>query len=173
MRKITVFPLMIMFCIFLSSPAMGQEELKVGTLLAHSGPLKDFGSMVKNAVILAGTHLNSAGLQVTYAHGDSQTSLGPAVNAAKKLVEDEKVVAIIGAQSSSVTLAVAEAVTIPNKIVLISPASTASLLTTLPSDKENDFLFRTCPSDALQGVLLGKLAGERYGTAAVDRKSVV
>ena len=167
MRKITVFLLMIMFCIFLSSPAMGQEEIKVGTLLAHSGPLKDFGSMVQNAVILAGTHLTSAGLKVSYAHEDSQTSPGPAVNAAKKLVENEKVVAIIGAQSSAVTMAVAEAVTIPNKTILISPASTASLLTTLPIDKENDFLFRTCPSDALQGVLLGELATGRYESAAV------
>ncbi len=167
MQKITVFISTIMFCIFLSLPAMGQEGIKVGTLLAHSGPLKDFGYMVQNAVVLAGTQISSAGLEITYAHADSKTSPAAAVRAAKKLVHNDKVIAMIGAQSSAVSMAVAETITIPNKIVLISPASTASLLTSLPIDKENDFLFRTCPSDTLQGVVLGKLASGLYGTASI------
>jgi ABC-type branched-subunit amino acid transport system substrate-binding protein len=42
------------------------------------------------------------------------------------------------------------------------------LLTFLPADEGKDFLFRTCPSDALQGVILGKMAAdEGYSTAAV------
>ena len=44
--------------------------------------------------------------------------------AANILVADPKVVAIVGALSSGVTLAVAESVTIPNNVILISPAST-------------------------------------------------
>lgn len=167
MRKKTGFLLMLVCFLFLCSPAMGQEEVKVGTLLAHSGPLKDFASMVQNAIVLAGSHLTSAGLKVRYIHEDSQTSPVPAINAAKKLVENEKVVAIIGAQSSSVSMSVAEAVTIPNKTVLISPASTAASLSTLPSDEGKDFLFRTCPSDALQSVVLAKLASGLYRTASV------
>jgi len=55
-----------------------------------------------------------------------------------------------------VTLAVAESVTLPNKVILISPASTNPLMTVLPADQGVDFLFRTCPSDALQGVVAGK-----------------
>jgi ABC-type branched-subunit amino acid transport system substrate-binding protein len=63
---------------------------------------------------------------------------------------------------------VAQTVTIPNKVILISPASTSPLLTNLPDDEGKDFLFRTCPSDALQGVVLGKLATELgYIAAAV------
>lgn len=50
---------------------------------------------------------------------------------------------------------------------MISPASTSPLLTVLPSDKKKDFLFRTCPSDALQGVVAGKLAASYNKTAAI------
>jgi ABC-type branched-subunit amino acid transport system substrate-binding protein len=42
------------------------------------------------------------------------------------------------------------------------------LISVLPADEGKDFLFRTCPSDALQGVVLGALAADQgYKTAAV------
>ena len=75
-----------------------------------------------------------------------------------ELVEIDKVVAIIGALASGVTVPVAESVTIPAGVIMISPASTSPLLTVLPADQGKDFLFRTCPSDALQGVVAGRLA---------------
>jgi ABC-type branched-subunit amino acid transport system substrate-binding protein len=59
-------------------------------------------------------------------------------------------------------------VAIPAQIPQISNASTSPLLSVLPADEGKDFLFRTCPSDALQGVILGKLAAdEGYTKAAV------
>jgi ABC-type branched-subunit amino acid transport system substrate-binding protein len=58
-------------------------------------------------------------------------------------------------------------VTIPNNVILISPASTNPLMTVLPADEGKDVLFRTCPSDALQGVVAGKLAASYNKTAAV------
>jgi len=50
---------------------------------------------------------------------------------------------------------------------MISPASTSPLITYLPADKGKDLLFRTCPSDALQGVAAGELAAKYYKTASV------
>jgi ABC-type branched-subunit amino acid transport system substrate-binding protein len=50
---------------------------------------------------------------------------------------------------------------------MISPGATSPFLTVLPDDKEKDLLFRTCPSDALQGAVLGKLAASLYKTASV------
>jgi ABC-type branched-subunit amino acid transport system substrate-binding protein len=50
---------------------------------------------------------------------------------------------------------------------MISPASTSPLITVLPTDQGKDFLFRTCPSDALQGVIAGSLAASYNKTAAV------
>lgn len=108
-----------------------------------------------------------AGFEIKLIHEDSETSVVPAINAAEKLVKEDKVVAIVGAVTSGVTKAVAENVTGPNNTLMISPSSTSPALTTLPSDEGKDLLFRTCPSDILQGFVLGELAANRYKTAAV------
>ena len=145
----------------------GAAEIKVGTLLAHTGPLKEFGPNIQNGVILAAKQMAAAGFEIALVHEDSETSAIPATNAAKKLVEIDKVVAIIGALASGVTVPVAESVTIPNKVIMISPASTSPLLTVLPADQGKDFLFRTCPSDALQGVVAGRVVASYNKTASV------
>lgn len=148
----------------LSAPA---GEIKIGTLLSHTGPLKEFGPNLQNGVMLAAKQMKAAGFEVDLVHEDSETSAIPATNAARKLVEVDRVVAIIGALSSGVTVPVAESVTIPAGVIMISPASTSPLITVLPTDKGRDFLFRTCPSDALQSVIAGKLAASYNKTAAV------
>jgi ABC-type branched-subunit amino acid transport system substrate-binding protein len=148
----------------LSAPA---GEIKIGTLLSHTGPLKEFGPNLQNGVMLAAKQMKAAGFEVDLVHEDSETSAIPATNAAKKMVEVDKVVAIIGALSSGVTVPVAESVTIPAGVIQISPASTSPLITVLPTDQGRDFLFRTCPSDALQSVVAGKLAASYNKTASV------
>lgn len=148
--------------------SMAQEALKIGTLIPLTGPLAEFGPNFQKAADLAAGHLKEAGVAIQLVHGDSETAAVPAVSAAQKLVNIDKVPAIIGAAASGVTIPVAESVTIPNKVVQISNASTSPLITVLPADKGQDFLFRTCPSDALQGVVLGKLAAEQgYKKAAI------
>jgi branched-chain amino acid transport system substrate-binding protein len=147
--------------------AMAQEVVKIGTLIPLTGPLAEFGPNFRKAADLAAGHLKDAGLTLQLIHADDETSAIPAVAAARKLVDVDKVPAIVGAAASGVTIPVAESVTIPNKILQISNASTSPLISVLPADQGQDFLFRTCPSDALQGVVLGKLATElKYKKAA-------
>lgn len=159
---------------------LGQQPpfpIKVGTLYAHTGPLAEFGPNFVNAAELAASHRNEAaqielGIEkvIELVHEDSETAPGPAVEAARKLVEIEKVVAISGALASGVTIPVAVSVSIPTKTPQVSPASTSPAITVLPEDEAPgaDFLFRTCPSDALQGVIAGKLAAELgYKTASI------
>jgi ABC-type branched-subunit amino acid transport system substrate-binding protein len=166
MQKRAVLATILFFSLVILSGAYA-EEIKVGTLLSHTGPLKEFGPGIQNGTILAAKQLEAAGFSIKLIHEDSETSAIPATNAAKKLVEIDRVVAIIGALASGVTVPVAESVTCPNNVILISPASTSPLLTVLPSDEGKDFLFRTCPSDALQGVIAGRLAASYNKTAAV------
>jgi ABC-type branched-subunit amino acid transport system substrate-binding protein len=160
-----VFGVFVFFLLF-STMALG-AEIKVGTLMAHTGPLKEYGPNIEKGVKLAQKQLARAGFEIELISEDSETSAIPAIQKAKKLVEVDKVVAIIGALSSGVSQPVAESVTCPKNIIQISPASTSPLLTYLPADQGKDFLFRTCPSDALQGVVAGKVAAERYKTASV------
>jgi len=157
MKRIFSISIACIFALALASGAFGQE-VRVGTLLSHTGPLKEFGPNLKNGCELAAKQLRAAGLNVRLFHEDSETSAIPATNAAKKLVEVDKVDAIVGALASGVTVPVAESVTCPSGVVFISPASTSPLITVLPADQKADVLFRTCPSDALQGVIAGKLA---------------
>ena len=135
------------------------EPIKIGTLLDLTGALEAYGKPIQNGAILATGQINAAGgplgRKVELVHRDSQTDPTAGIDAAKKLVELDKVVAIVGALSSGVTIPVATSVTIPSGIVQISPASTSPQITDL---QDNDFVFRTCPSDALQGKVSGRLA---------------
>ena len=106
-------------------------------------------------------------MAIKFVHQDSQTNADAAKEAAEKLISEAGAVAIIGSSSSGVTVPVAEAVTIPKRVLMISPGATSPYITDLPQDQNQDLLFRTCPSDKLQGVVLGKLAASLYKTASV------
>jgi ABC-type branched-subunit amino acid transport system substrate-binding protein len=166
MKRLIIFASVIMLCAFVSSSALGQD-LKVGTLFDHTGALKEWGPHFQHAAELAAKQMASAGFNIEFIHKDSGTAADPAKEAAKKLIEEDKVVAILGSGSSGVTVPVAESVTCPNNVLMISPGSTSPFITVLPADNKKDFLFRTCPSDALQGVVLGKLAAGLYKSASV------
>jgi len=143
------------------TPVAATGQLKIGILFDFTGDLAEFGPNMMNGAKLAAKEVNDAGgvlgKDVELKQADSQTSPTAAVDAARQLVESDKVSAVVGSLSSGVTLAVAEAVTVPNKIVQISPASTSPALTAV---EDGDFLFRTTLSDAAQGLILGKLAKE-------------
>ena len=169
MKKLITFAAVLLVIAGMSQSAFahGERELTVGTLMAHTGPLKEYGPNIKNGAALAARQLTEAGLYVELIHEDSETSAIPGQNAARKLVELDGAVAIIGALSSGVTVPIAEAVTSPGGVILISPASTSPLITALPADQNRDYLFRTCPSDALQGVVAGKVAAQKYKTMSI------
>jgi ABC-type branched-subunit amino acid transport system substrate-binding protein len=137
------------------------EPIKIGTLLSLTGALEAYGKPIQNGAVLAAEQVNRAGgpmgRKIQLVHRDSQTDPTAAIDAAKKLVEVDKVVAIVGALSSGVTIPVATSVTIPSGIIQISPASTSPQITGLEDD---GYMFRTCPSDALQGKVSGRLAKE-------------
>jgi branched-chain amino acid transport system substrate-binding protein len=73
--------------------------------------------------------------------------------AAKHLINDVGVPAIIGYAFSGNTLQVAKDVTIPGNTLLFSPSATSKLITDLePTD--NALVWRTCPSDNVQAQAL-------------------
>jgi len=148
-------------------PSLAVAEIKVGTLFCYTGPLKEFGPNIRNGAVLAAKQLGEAGFKINLIHEDTETSPIAATDAAKKLVEINRVVAIVGPMTSPGTVAVAESVTCPRGVPIISPSATSPLISVLPADKGKDFVFRTCPSDALQGVVSGMFASRRYKTASI------
>jgi ABC-type branched-subunit amino acid transport system substrate-binding protein len=131
-------------------------------LFDYTGSLGEFGPNMETGAQLALKQINAAGgvlgKPVQLIKADAGTDPQKATAAANQLVSVQGVQAIVGCLSSGVTIAVAEGVAVPNKIVMISPASTSPALT---NDKDNDFLFRTVLSDAAQGVVLADWAWEQ------------
>lgn len=136
-----------------------EDTISIGTILPRTGALAAWGQFEGQAADLAVHQVNQAGdvlgKKLVLVHRDTRTNPTSGVDAANKLVQVNNVPVMVGANSSGVSLAIARAVSVPNKVVQIAVASTSPKLTTLEDD---DFLFRTCPSDALQGVVLAKLA---------------
>jgi branched-chain amino acid transport system substrate-binding protein len=149
-------------------PPAPEAKVKIGGLVPLTGALSEFGANFRLSGDLAVMHFLDAGFPIEILYGDTETSAIPGTDAARTLVEIEGVKALVGAAASGVTVPIAESVSIPSQVPQISNASTSPLLTVLPGDEGNDFLFRTCPSDALQGVIAGKLAADLgYETVAV------
>ena len=160
--------IMFIIAVISISGCNGPEEggVKIGTLLSITGDLAPYGGPMENAAVLAIDEVNAngglLGKQVTMINEDSQTSEIAAVDGANKLVNINKVPAIIGAAGSSISLSFIE-ITTGNNVVQISPSNTAPDFTTY---EDNDFYFRTCPSDALQGKAMALLAMEENYTTA-------
>lgn len=138
------------------------EPVKIGSLMDFTGELAEYGVPIHDSVLLAAQHLNEAGgvlggRQIEIIQADGATSDVVSVDAARKLVTVDRVAGIVGPLGSGATPAVANAVTVPNGVPQITPSATAPSLTLL---EDNDFLFRTTPSDAFQGVVLANLAWE-------------
>jgi branched-chain amino acid transport system substrate-binding protein len=147
----------------------------IGTLLDSTGPLAEFGPAERKGADLAAKHLNEAaqavlgGPIVKLVHEDPGfPNFAQVVDRAKKLVTVDKALGLVGGLASSASLAIAREVSKPNKVPQISPASSSPLLTVEPDD---DYLFRTTASDALQGVVLAMLAAGEIKEAPVKYKT--
>jgi branched-chain amino acid transport system substrate-binding protein len=151
-----------------ASPAAAGGPLKIGLLGPLTGALAPFGPDYVNTANLAIADINAAGgvlgQDVQLVVGDTGTAPEQGVAEARRLVDIAGVQAIVGAAASGVTLPVAESVTIPNKILQISMASTSPALTDVDDD---DYLFRTPISDAAQGVVLAHLVYDDLGFTKV------
>lgn len=146
--------------------------LRIGDVLPFTGGLAAYGGNMDKAVKLAiglqNAALKKAGLSqrikvVLVDSQDGQTQAAAAVEAAKKEV-GEHVNVIIGEMASGATIPMAQSVTIPNHVVLISPTASAPQVTQLAGGK--GWVWRMYPSDTLQGKVLAQAALQKFGKGA-------
>ncbi|HHN72864.1 MAG TPA: amino acid ABC transporter substrate-binding protein [Thermopetrobacter sp.] len=148
----------------LAGAAAGAMEVKIGFLGGFTGPIESMVPPIAKGAELAIAGVNAAGgvlngEKVVMPTGDTTCAdATKAADAADRLVNSEKVVAIVGALCSGATISAANNAAIPGGVVMISPASTSPALTTL---KDGDLVFRTVPSDAFQGQQMAKLLKAR------------
>jgi branched-chain amino acid transport system substrate-binding protein len=140
-----------------ASAASAQEEVKVGIILGFTGPLETITPGMGASAELALQEINESGnfldgQTLTPVRADSTCiDAAAATAAAERLITSENVSAIMGADCSGVTIAIANNVAVPNGVVMVSPSATSPALTDI---EDNDYFFRTAPSDARQGEIL-------------------
>jgi ABC-type branched-subunit amino acid transport system substrate-binding protein len=144
-------------------------DLTVGALIPQTGDLSIFapaGEKAANlAVEQANAALEQAGADITVNDltvGDTETKPQATVQAANKLISDGAS-CMAGAWASADTIPAGQSVAAKQQVPLISPASTSPEITDLPDD---GYVFRTAPSDALQGQVLSDAVAEQFGADA-------
>ncbi|RDI72862.1 ABC transporter substrate-binding protein [Halopelagius longus] len=150
-----------------SAPGGSDRELSVGILLPETGDLASVGQPMIQAAQLPVKQVNDAnpaGLTVNAQIEDTQTSPDAGVSAAQSLVS-AGVPAVCGSASSGVNVPVSQQAFIPNEVVGCSPSSTALSVSNL---EDNDYIFRTAPSDFLQGRVMAQVMSERLGASSVS-----
>ena len=136
-------------------------EVTIGASLPLTGDLADYGPPGEKAANLAIAEIKKAGGQVKLETADNETNPQGAVQAARELIAKD-VNCISGAWASTDTIPTARSVTIPEEIPLISPSSTAYDITNLD---DSGTVFRTSPTDNLQGPALADLIEKSIGGA--------
>lgn len=144
---------------FLNQENTAAAPQRIGVLMPLTGDASSYGQKGRKAIEMAVDDFNAregtAGKRVAAIFEDSKGSPKDGVSAAQKLISVDKVPAIVGDALSSVTLPVA-AVAEPNKVVLISPDSSAPALT-----QAGKYIYRIWPSDLAEGEAAAKFAASR------------
>src|SRR5260370_20857867 len=125
-----------------STPGAGAAAVTFGAIFPEPGSQATPGLGNLHGALLAVEEINAAGGllggPLTLANRADRGNPAAGAAAAHELVDQLHVPAIVGSNTSAVTLALA-AVTIPAHVVLISPAATTPEITTLEDD---GFVFR-------------------------------
>jgi branched-chain amino acid transport system substrate-binding protein len=113
-----------------ATPSLSQDAYRIGALNPVSGAGNTYGSGMQKSILAAAAEVNAAGgaagRKFEVFAEDSQTSPEPAVLAAKKLIEVNKVGAILGTWSSSVSLAI-QPLTKSSNTILMHTSSAPTL----------------------------------------------
>lgn len=133
--------------------------IKIGADLELSGNVASYGQSISEGLQLAFDELNKKGVigkKLELVKVDNKSDAGEATSDAIKLVSQDKVAAIIGAATSTDTLAQVQ-VADGNKVPLITPTGTNPAVT-VNNGKVNDYVFRTCFIDPFQGTVAANFA---------------
>jgi len=147
----------------LSAPVMA-GEVKVGVILGFTGPIESLTPEMAAGAELALAEASKSGnflggQTVVSVRGDSTCiDAAAATSVAERLITADGVAAIMGADCSGVTTAIANNVAVPNGVVMVSPSATSPALSTI---NDKGLFYRTAPSDARQGEVLAIILQSR------------
>ena len=159
MKKLFITAIMSLFLFSTSAFA----EIKMGIILGFTGPIESLTPAMRDSAKLAFQEASDSGAllggeTITVLEGDSTCIDSAAATTVAEGLVAQGVAAIMGADCSGVTGAIASNVAVPNGVVMISPSATSPGLTTLD---DKGLFFRTAPSDARGGQILADITKDR------------
>ncbi|WMX54303.1 ABC transporter substrate-binding protein [Peribacillus sp. R9-11] len=143
------------------------ETIKIGVNLELSGGVASYGQSIAEGLELATAEINKEGIdgkKIKLIKVDNKSEASEATSGAIKLTSQDKVTAIVGAATSTNTIAQVQ-IAQDNKVPVISPSGTSPEIT-YKDDKLNDYIFRTSFIDPFQGTVAANFA-----TSEVKAKS--
>jgi branched-chain amino acid transport system substrate-binding protein len=144
------------------------QALRLGATFPLTGDVASYGQKAKRGIELAVENQNARGgllgRKVEVDFQDDRNDKKEAVSIVTRFVTIDRVPVIFGSAGSGCTLAIAP-IADRNKVVLISPISSSSQLST----ERGPYFFRTCPADDLQAEVLAAWVHE----AGVKKVAVV
>lgn len=151
-----------------SETSRGADEIPVGVFAALSGPTGTFGQSTKEGVELAVDEVNEAGgvlgRKIRVLIEDNLGKPDQAVATVTKLITRDNVVALIGENASSRSLAAAP-IAQANGVPMISPSSTNPEVT-----EKGDYIFRVSYTDPYQGAAIAEFVRDNLG---LDRVAIL
>lgn len=133
--------------------------IKIGCFYPKTGANAAKGELNTNGTELAIKDINDAGgilgMKVEAVYEDTQSKKEIVPNVVRKLIEQDKVVALVGEIASSNSIA-AGPVVMELEVPAIAPTSTNPKVVTDPNDdsKLNPYYFRACFIDSVQGTVM-------------------
>jgi branched-chain amino acid transport system substrate-binding protein len=138
-----------------------KKELKIALLVPLSGPVPTFGVSTRDGALLAIEEWNAKGgvlgRTIVPVIEDSQCTADPAVNAANKVIDQDKVHYIVGEVCSSASIPVSEVVNKKN-VVQISPTSTNPKVVRFEDGTVKPYTFVACFNDDTQGKAIAEFS---------------
>lgn len=149
----------------------GSETIKIAVLAPLSGSVPTFGVSTRDGAKLAAEEWNAKGgvlgKQIELIIEDSQCEADPAVNAANKVIDQDKVHYIVGEVCSKASIPISEIVNAKN-VVQITGTSTNPQVTLNQDGSTKPYSFRACFIDPFQGTVMAKFATKQgYKTAFI------
>ncbi|QFK70340.1 ABC transporter substrate-binding protein [Pradoshia sp. D12] len=146
------------------------DTIKIGANLELTGGGASYGQSIVEGMDLALEEINKEGVggkKLKIVKYDNKSDAAEATTGAIKLASQDKVDVMIGAATSTNTLAQVQ-VANDNKVPLITPTGTNETITS-KDGKVNEYVFRTCFIDPFQGTVAANFAQQELGakTAAI------
>lgn len=138
------------------------DEIVVGSNFELTGNHAQYGSNAAKGFKLAIKEINDAGgidgKKIKVIDADSKSEAAESVNAATKLISDDKVVALVGPAVTANVIAESQ-VAADNKIPVIAPAATNPDVT-VENGTLKEFIFRSCFIDPQQSEVMAEFAAK-------------